>query len=83
LQKHQSRIHPVAFAFTADDCSGLNTKFQLFFHQQNEQSGTGMIVDIRSLAYDTFLDGKGSHYIQPNSRTAPGNKFLIIPVFDG
>jgi hypothetical protein len=54
-------------------------KFVLYFHQQNNQHA-GISVDIRSLKNDCFLslDNQQNHFVA-NSRTAPDNKFLIIP----
>jgi hypothetical protein len=81
LQKHRtsSFVH-----FGADECGTVNTKFVLVFHQQDQQ--TGFMVDIHSLAHDSYLtNGWDDDIIVANSRsrTAPANKFLIIPVLDG
>jgi hypothetical protein len=52
-------------------------KFVLFFHQQNQKAGIS--VDISTLAgYFLLLDNDNN--LVANSRTAPADKFLIIPV---
>jgi hypothetical protein len=80
LQKHptSSFVH-----FGADECGTVNAKFVLIFHQQDQQPG--FMVDIHSLANDSYLTDGGvdDDSIVATSRTAPANKFLIIPVLDG
>ena len=72
LQKSSTPSTPVIFS--ANDCDTINTKFELIFHQQNQQPG--MLVRIRSLATDNYLS-------MMRRGAATADKFLIIPVVDG
>jgi hypothetical protein len=56
---------------------GCNAEKFVLFHQQNQQSG--FLVDIGTLA-GSFLCLDNAGYVASNSRTAPANKFLILPV---
>jgi hypothetical protein len=68
--------------FSANNCSTIDTKFELFFLQhKDKQLAAGISVDIRSLANDSFLSKKeGYSQFLADSHIAPSNKFLIIPV---
>jgi murein tripeptide amidase MpaA len=82
LQKHPTSSLSTFVYFAADECGTADTKFVLFFHQQDEQQG--FMVDIHSLANDSYLaKQQNGNFIEVTSCTAPANKFLIIPVLDG
>jgi hypothetical protein len=70
--------------FAADACGTADTKFVLYFHQQDRQQ-PGILVDIYSLAHDAYLakEKNNNRSIDATERKEPGNKFLIIPVLDG
>jgi hypothetical protein len=54
-------------------------KYVLYFHQQNQQQQQpGIAVDISTLT--GYLCVENNSIVAANSRTAPTDKFLIIPV---
>jgi hypothetical protein len=74
----------VHFSAKEKECDTVDTKFVLVFHPQDQQ--LGFMVDIHSLAHNSYLTKRGNDnysYFEATSRTAPANKFLIIPVLDG
>jgi hypothetical protein len=59
------------------------SKFVLHYDHQQQNKQPGILVDIYSLANGYFLSvlPVGNHNrIVANSRTAPANKFLLVPV---
>jgi hypothetical protein len=83
LLKGFGYIEQTAFNFSANDCSTINTKFELFLLQHEDtQLASGILVDIRSLANGRFLSKEENYYshIMAISPSAPSHKFLIIPV---
>jgi hypothetical protein len=62
---------------TDNNNKGTGAKFVLFFHQQNQKAG--LLVDICTLA-GYFLCVDNDNFVVATSRTAPADKFLIIPM---
>jgi hypothetical protein len=71
LQTH-TKSAKIVFA-----CKGGNAEKFVLFHQQNQHAGIS--VDISTLA-GSFLCMDTNNFVVANSRTAPAEKFLIIPV---
>jgi hypothetical protein len=65
----------VIFSPTDEDSAG---QFVLFFHQNSQQSGSGLLVDISSFS-GHFLSVDYENFVVANSSDVPANKFLIVP----
>jgi hypothetical protein len=78
LQAETNSYQTTAYFTLSTDQS----KFALFYDQQQPNKHPGILVDIYSLANGLFLSPEVSSYnrIVANSRTAPAKKFLLVPV---
>jgi hypothetical protein len=67
---YSSRVGFTANYFNAE-------KFVLFFHQDKQ---AGISIDISTLAGYFLCMDYDNNYVMANSRTAPADKFLVLPV---